>query len=414
MPQTPDGDPYRVDSPHDLDLVSAFLAPHHHTLAAEVSAFAASEIATLEEPAGDAAARSQAREILGRLARSGLTTWSVPEAATGPGGEATPSDLRACCLIREALAAASPLADDIFAIQCLASMPIVLAGTPHQRAEHLPTVRRGEAMMAFAMTEVEAGSDVAAMRTRATRHDGGWVLEGEKSFISNAGIADLYVVFASVDPEAGHRGLACFLVEASRPGIELTAAQELSAAHPLGTIALRDCHLDGGALIGGLGEGFSLGMRTLDRLRVTVAAAACGMAARALAEALAHAGSRRQFGRPLGSFQLVQAKLARMATSLAAARLLTYRAAARADGAPIEARVTLPSAMAKLYATEAAQTIVDDAVQILGGRGTLRSHPVDRLYRSVRALRIYEGTSEIQHLVIARELQRGTSGESSP
>lgn len=386
----------------DLTLIEPFLAEHHPALAREIAAFTAEHIATLEPPEDDEAARRQAREIVARLGAGGLAGFAIPRAW---GGRFETPDLRAACLARETLAAASPLADDVYALQCLGSMPITLAGDETQKRRYLPEVAAGRAMAAFAMTEPEAGSDVAAIATRAVRDGADYVLEGRKSFISNAGIADVYTVFASTDPAAGARGLSCFVVDADTPGLSFGGAQVMSEPHPLGEIVFEACRVPAASRLGAEGEGFRLGMRTLDRLRATVAAAACGMAERALDEALAHARGRRQFGQPLADFQLIQQKIARMATDLTAARLLTYRAAHAADlGAE---RVTLESAMAKLYATEAAQRIVDDAVQILGGRGLLASHPVDRLYRSVRALRIYEGTSEVQHLVIARQVLKG-------
>jgi acyl-CoA dehydrogenase len=309
------------------------------------------------------------------------------------------ADWRGCCLAREALAAASPLADAVFALQGLGVVPILLSGNAAMREQWLAPTLAGEAMAAFAMTEPGAGSDVASLATRARRDGGHYVLDGAKCLISNAGIADYYSVFASTDPAAGSRGISCFVVPADAPGLRFAGAQVLSSPHPLGEIAFEGCRVPAANRLGDEGRGFALGLKTLDRLRATVGAAACGMAARALAEALAHARTRRQFGKPLGEFQLVQEKLARMATELTAARLLVYRAAHAADGGA--ERVTLEAAMAKLHATEAAQRIVDDAVQVLGGAGVLASHPVDRLYRSVRALRIYEGTSEVQHLVIA-------------
>jgi acyl-CoA dehydrogenase len=263
----------------------------------------------------------------------------------------------------------------------------------------------GRAMAAFAMTEPEAGSDVAAIGTRAVRGDDDYVLDGAKTLISNAGIADFYVVFATTDPARGKKGISCFVIGADTPGLRFVRRQVLSAAHPLGEIAFEGCRVPDECRLGSEGEGLSLGLATLDLLRTTVAAAACGMAGRALREALEHALVRRQFGKPLAEFQLVQARLAEMATGLAAARLLTYRAAWEKDTGA--ARVTLESAMAKSFATEAAQRIVDAAVQIVGGRGVLAEHPLDRLYRSVRALRIYEGTTEIQQLIIASQLIRG-------
>lgn len=386
--------------------VRAFLANEHLEVAAAVSAFAADSLAPLPEAASDGDARRQARQVLARAGEAGWYGYGLPAehgGRTAPPGAASP-DLRACCLVREAFAAASPLADAVFALQVLASMPIVLGGSDGQRRRWLPAVARGEAMAAFAMTEPEAGSDPGAMTTTARRDGDAYVLDGAKTLISNAGLADFYCVFAKTDPEAGSRGISCFLVPADTPGLTFAGAQVLSSPHPLGELAFDGCRVPASARLGAEGEGFKLAMRTLDRLRPTVAAAACGMAARALAEATGHARTRRQFGQPLAEFQLVQEKLARMATELTAARLLVYRAAWEADGGA--ERITLPAAMAKAYATEAAQRIVDDAVQVLGGRGVLADHPVDRLYRSVRALRIYEGATEIQHLVIARELLR--------
>ncbi len=371
----------------ELAPIRAFLGVQHPEFAAGVTAFAARELATRLEPADDEAGRREARALLALLGKAGVFA---------PIGE---RDWRACCLAREALAAASPLADAVFALQGLGLVPILISGNEAMRERWLAPTLAGDAMAAFAMTEPGAGSDVASMTTRAKRDGDHYVLDGAKAFISNAGIADYYSVFASTDPAAGSRGISCFIVPADTPGLRFVRPQILSSPHPLGEIAFDGCRIPAANRLGEEGRGFVLGLKTLDRLRATVGAAACGMAARALEEALAHARRRRQFGKSLGEFQLVQEKLARMATELAAARLLVYRAAWEADGGA--ERVTLEAAMAKLYATEAAQRIVDDAVQVLGGAGVLASHPVDRLYRSVRALRIYEGTSEIQHLVIA-------------
>jgi len=366
------------------------LDDRHLAFAGEIGAFAERELAPRPAPADDAAARHEARALLARLGAGG---WLDPILA---------QDWRACCLAREALAAASPLADAVFALQALGVVPMLLADNAAVRDRWVADVVAGRALAAFAMTESEAGSDIAAMATTATRDGPHYVLNGVKTYISNAGIADFYTVFASTDPAARGRGISCFVVPADSPGLRFVRPQVLSEPHPLGEIAFEDCRVPGSSRLGEEGGGFALGLKTLDRLRSTVGAAACGMAARALAEALAHARARRQFGKPLAQFQLVQEKLARMATDLAAARLLVYRAAWEADrGAP---RVTLEAAMAKAFATEAAQRIVDDAVQVLGGAGVMASHPVDRLYRAVRALRIYEGTTEIQHLVIADRL----------
>ena len=385
----------------DAIAVGAFLDDRHVELAARIADFSAREIALLPEPADDGAGRAQARRILELLGREG---WFAP---------IRDQDLRACCLIREALAAASPLADAVFALQALGSLPIVLAGSADLKQRWLPAVQAGRAMASFAMTEPEAGSDIAALATTA-RHDGGgadYILRGTKTLISNAGIADFYTVFASTDASLGAKGISCFVVPAETPGLRFVGPQVLSAPHPLGEITFTDCRVPAAYRLGEEGEGYRLGLATLDRLRATVAAAACGMAARALEEALAHALSRRQFGKPLAEFQLVQQKLAGMAIDLTAARLLVYRAAWESDRGA--ARVTLEAAMAKAFATEAAQRIVDAGVQVLGGRGLLASHPLDRLYRSVRALRIYEGTTEIQHLIVAGQLLRAAKAAGS-
>ena len=381
-----------IDGIIDLSLVRAFLEPRHLELAENIAAFAARELSG-PHPVDDGEARGRAAEICRSLGSEGwLDSIRV-------------QDFRACCVTREVLGAASPLADAIFALQALGSTPIALAGSDEQRAAWLEPALSGEAVAAFAMTESGAGSDVAAIATTARREGDDYILDGEKTLISNAGIADFYVLFATTDPEAGSRGLTAFIVPAEADGFRFVGPLVMSDPHPLGEIALEGCRLPATHRLGGEGEGFKLGMATLDRLRPTVGAAACGMAARALEEATRHARQRRQFGRPLADFQLVQEKLGRMATDLAAARLLVYRAAWERDGGAD--RTDTAAAMAKAFATEMAQRVVDDAVQIVGGRGVLAEHPVDRLYRAVRALRIYEGTTEIQRLIIARHLLEG-------
>ena len=375
--------------------------PELEQLTAAVGEFARRAIAPLPQPVDDAGARRAARELLALLGAAGWCRHAVPAAY---GGLAKRPSLGALCTIRAALAAASPLADAVYALQALGSMPITLSDNEVQKRRWLPGVAAGHAMAAFAMTEPEAGSDVAAIATRAVRDGAGYRLDGRKHLISNAGIADFYSVFASTDPEAGTRGISCFVVPAETPGLRFVGAQVMSEPHPLGELELEDCSVPESARLGAEGEGMRLGLRALDRLRPTVAAAACGLATRALEEAIGYARTRRQFGAPLAELPLVQQKLARMATDLEAARLLVRRAAEAADSGA--ERITLEAAQAKLFATEAAQRIVDDAVQIHGGRGVLAESVVDRLYRSVRALRIYEGTSEVQHLVIARELLR--------
>lgn len=375
----------------DVQATRAFLTPAHVQLAADLDAWVAREVAPLPHADDDASARVQARELMALLGRGGWLAY------------AHPLDLRACCLAREALASVSPLADEVFALQALGSLPIALAGSDEAKRTWLPRVTAGTAMAAFAMTEPTAGSDVAALATTAVREGDGWVLDGEKTLISNAGIADFYTVFAKTDVAAGSRGVSCFLVPADTPGLAFVRAQVLSAPHPLGELRFTRCRVPQGALIGEVGRGFGLGMQTLDSLRVTVAAAACGMARRALDEALDHVHGRSQFGKPLAELQMVQQRVARMAVDLEASRLLVYRAALERDAGE---RVTAPSAMAKLFATEAAQRIVDDAVQLAGGRGVLAESMVDRLYRAVRPLRIYEGATDVQYVVIARALYK--------
>jgi acyl-CoA dehydrogenase len=374
----------------DVGPVRAFLDERHAAFADMASGFAERRLASRAEPPDDEAARREARAILTDLGAAGLLEPIRRQ------------DWRAACLARESLGAASPLADAVYALQGLSALPMLLAEEGRARERWLDAAIQGRAMGAFAMTEAQAGSDAAAIAASARRDGSGYVLSGSKTLISNAGIADFYVVFVSTDPGAGAKGISCFVVPADAAGLRFVGAQVLSAPLPLGEIAFEDCRVSGEQRLGPEGRGFALAMKTLDRLRATVGASACGMAARALAEALAHARTRRQFGKTLAEFQLIQEKLARMATELTAARLLVYRAAWAADGGA--ERVTLEAAMAKGYATEAAQRIVDDAVQVLGGAGVLRAHPVDRLYRAVRALRIYEGTTEIQHLVIADRL----------
>jgi acyl-CoA dehydrogenase len=371
----------------DTHTVRAFLEGEHHPWAAEMTAFASRELLERAEPQSDDDARSDARVLLRLMGEAGLYA---------PIGN---RDLRGACLAREAIASASPLADAVWALQGLGITPLLIAGTDEQQARWAAPALAGELMGGFAITEPEAGTDVASMKTRAELHGDEWVIDGHKWYISNAGIADFYIVFASTDPDQGSRGMSAFVVPADTEGLRFAGAQVMSAPHPLGELAFEGCRVPADHMVGDEGRGFMLGMATLDQLRPTVGAAACGMAERALREALSHALEREQFGKPLAEFQLIQDKLGRMAIELTAARMLVYRAAYEKDlGAD---RITIEAAMAKAYATEAAQRIIDDAIQILGGRGVMAEHIVDRLYRSVRALRIYEGTTEIQHLIIA-------------
>jgi alkylation response protein AidB-like acyl-CoA dehydrogenase len=301
-------------------------------------------------------------------------------------------DVRSIALLREVLAYHAGLADFAFVMQGLGSGPIVLAGSEELKRKYLPRAAAGEAIAAFALSEPGAGSDVKALTTRATRKGAGWELDGEKTWISNGGIADFYVVFANAQ-----EGISAFVVDA--PEVDASERIDIVAPHPMATIRLQKAK---GVLVGEAGQGFKLAMRNLDIFRTTVAGAALGFARRALDEALQRGKSRQMFGQALAEFQMTQAKLADMATAIEAGALLAYRAAWERDVR--KKKITRQAAMAKMFATESAQQVVDHAVQICGGLGVTRGHPVERLYREVRALRIYEGATEVQKLIIAREL----------
>lgn len=310
-------------------------------------------------------------------------------------------DVRRLCIARETLAYHDGLADFAFAMQGLGSGPITLFGDDAQRERFLPPAVSGESIMAFALSEREAGSDVAALTTRAVRDGGEYVLDGEKTWISNAGIADTYVVFART-ADTGGKGLSAFVVPASASGLSVPERIETISPHPLGTVRFDACRVPAENRLGEEGQGFRIAMATLDVFRSTVGAAALGFARRALDETIAHVRERKLFGAPLAALQLTQAKVAHMATEIDAGALLVYRAAYEKDkGAQ---RVTRQAAMAKWFATEAAARAADAAVQLFGGRGVTRGEIVERIYRDVRALRIYEGASEIQQIVIARSL----------
>jgi acyl-CoA dehydrogenase len=337
-----------------------------------------------------------ARETIRLCAELGLCRRLVPREAGGDG-----FDLRAVCLIREALAAASGLADSVFAVQGLGSYPIALSGNRAMATHYLPLVRDGAAIAAFALTEPDAGSDAAALATRAVRSGDEYVITGTKTFISNASVAGFFTVFARTS-EGSKRAISAFVVEAGAPGLRIGRRQDITAPHPIAEVHFEECRVPADARLGAEGDGMRLALGTLDFYRTSVGAAACGLAARALRESISRARSRRQFGSAIADFQLTQAALADMSAELDAARLLVYRAAWLKDGG--RPRVSRESATAKLFATEAAQRIVDRAVQIHGGTGVERGTVVERLYREVRAPRIYEGTSEIQKLIIGREL----------
>lgn len=372
-----------------------FFDDEHRRLADELDGWAARELGpAVHGPDLDQSCRDIAR----RLGEAGWLRAVVPARF---GGSRDTLDVRSLCLIRETLARHAPLADFVFALQGLGAGPVTLYGSDEQRRAILPAIAEGRHIAAFALSEREAGSDVAAMRTTAERSDGGYTLNGEKTWISNAGIADHYVVFCRF-PEAGERGYAAFSVDASNPGLEVTERLETLAPHPLGTIALRNCRVEGRALIGEAGKGLRVALGTLDVFRATVGAAALGFARRALDESTAHTRARQAFGGALSDLQLVQARLADMAVGIDASALLVYRAAwTRDQGAE---RITREAAMAKLFATETAQQVIDDAVQLLGAKGVAGGGVLEQLYREIRALRIYEGASDIQRLVIAGTL----------
>jgi alkylation response protein AidB-like acyl-CoA dehydrogenase len=372
-----------------------FFEDRHRAFAAALDAWAAREVRDAHGVDVDALCRRLVRQL-------GDAGWLRPTVAgTAHGGAADVIDTRMLCLARETLARHAGLADFAFAMQGLGSGAISLAGTPGQRALWLPRVARGEAIAAFALSEPESGSDVAAMQC-AARIDGEHaVLDGEKTWISNGGIADFYVVFARSGEAPGSRGVSAFIVEADAPGFAVAERIDVIAPHPLARLRFTNCRVPLANRIGAGGEGFKVAMRTLDVFRTSVAAAALGFARRAMQEGLARTTSRKMFGQTLADFQLTQARLATMATTIDSAALLTYRAAWQRDQGE---RVTRQAAMAKLAATEGAQQVIDAAVQIFGGLGVVSGHPVERLYREIRSLRIYEGASEVQQLIIGRDL----------
>jgi acyl-CoA dehydrogenase len=369
-----------------------FFTPEHRNLAQTVAQFVEQEIeprAAVEDNVEEVA-----REFVHLLAGAGLLCYSVAESKL---------DVRSLCLIREELAYSSALADLAFVMQGLGTYAIARAAPEHVRDFWLSRAANGKAVAAFALTEPNAGSDVAAIETTARRDGEAYVIDGRKRFISNAGIADFYIVFAKTGTrEDGRTELSAFVVSSKMPGFRVVERTPLIGPHPIGEIAFNECRVPAEDMVGNEGDGFKLAMETMDTFRASVGAAACGMARRALDQSLRYASSRKQFGRMLSEHQLVQAKLADMITELDAARLLVYRAAYARDTET--GRVTREASEAKLFATEAAGRIIDSAVQIHGGAGLVSGTVVERLYRDVRALRIYEGTSEIQKLVIAGQL----------
>jgi alkylation response protein AidB-like acyl-CoA dehydrogenase len=377
-----------------------FFEQRHRELEQRIETWAAEHIAERDEGDVDAVCRA----LVKQLGAAGWLRHAIGGKAYG--GEQDVIDTRAICLLRETLARHAGLADFAFAMQGLGSGAITLHGTEEQKRAYLPRVASGEAIAAFALSEPEAGSDVAALQCAAREQSDGYVLDGEKTWISNGGIADFYVVFARTGEQPVARGISAFIVDAGTPGFSIAQRIGVIAPHPLARLAFSACRLPKSRLLGAPGQGFKIAMQTLDIFRTSVAAAALGFARRALDEAIARATSRRMFNQTLADFQITQAKLAQMATAVDSAALLTYRAAWQRDQGQ---SVTREAAMAKMVATENAQQVIDAAVQIWGGLGVTSGQAVERLYREIRALRIYEGATEVQQLIVARELLKGHS-----
>jgi acyl-CoA dehydrogenase len=376
-----------------------FFGDAHRALARELDAWAAERLAGgVDHVDVDAACNN----LVAMLGEAGWLEYCVPQAW---GGRLERIDSRSLCLARETLARHDGLADFAFAMQGLGSGAISLAASDEVRKRYLPRVAQGEAIAAFALSEPDAGSDVAAMSTRARADGDSIVLDGAKTWISNGGIADFYCVFARETDSPGARGISAFVVDADAPGLRIAERIEVIAPHPLATLAFEGCRIPATQRLGAPGEGFKVAMQTLDIFRASVAAAALGFARRALDEAVARATSRKMFGQTLADFQLTQAAIADMATGIDTSALLTYRAAWLRDVKG--ARTTREAAMAKMVSTETAQDIIDRAVQIFGGLGVASGQAVEKLYREIRALRIYEGATEVQKLIIARETLKG-------
>ncbi len=375
-----------------------FLEPRHKALATELDRWAGRVLS--DEHLEDRSVRAvddACRILVRQLGEGGWLKYAI--GGTAYGASADSIDTRAVCLIRETLARHSGLADFAFAMQGLGSGAISLFGSHEQKQRYLPRVANGSAIAAFAISEPDAGSDVAALQCEARKDDESYVINGEKTWISNGGIADFYLTFARTGEEPGAKGISAFIVDATMPGLDITERIEVMAPHPLARLTFKDCRVVATQRLGDSGQGFKIAMSTLDIFRSSVAAAAVGFARRALNEALSRSTSRKMFGQVLADFQLTQAKLAKMATDIDSAALLTYRAAWLKDmGRP----VTVEAAMAKMTATENAQQAIDAAVQIFGALGVVSEQPVERLYREIRPLRIYEGATEVQQLIIAR------------
>jgi len=386
------------------DLAWPFFDDGHRAFVPQLERWIADELPALLEGSEDSldACYACVQRLVQSLGRAGLLRACVPAAY---GGLRESFDVRTLALARETLARASGLADFALAMQGLGSAPVTLFGSAAQKAALLPGVAAGSTITAFALSEPDAGSDVAAMSATAQRlPGGGWRLDGVKTWISNAGIADHYVIFARSGEAPGARGISAFMVDARTPGLDASEGIPVIAPHPLGLVKLNDCRVGDAALLGEPGQGFKIAMGTLDSFRTTVGAAALGFGRRALDEAVRRAHARAMFGKTLADFQMTQQKVGQMAVALDASALMVYRAAWTKDVQQV--RVTREASMAKLYATEAAQKVIDGAVQLFGGLGVVHGSVVERLYREIRALRIYEGASEVLELIVgARTLQ---------
>ncbi len=376
-----------------------FLSARHRALKTELDCWCEANSGLLDPEGSDQVSDldTACRGLVRLLGEGGWLTHAVPSI---PGKTSQPLDVRSLCLLRETLAYHSGLADFCFAMQGLGSGPISFFGSPQLQETWLPAVASGKSIAAFALSEKQAGSDVSAMTTRAERDGEHYILNGEKTWISNAGIADFYTVFARTGEAPGARGLSAFVVAADTPGLTVSERIDVIAPHPLGTLNFQDCAIPSGQLLGEPGRGFQVAMATLDVFRTTVGAAALGFARRACDETLEHVLGRELFGAPLAEMQMTQASIADMVLDIDTSALLVYRSAWAKDGG--QDRVTREAAMAKLHATEQAQKVIDRAVQLFGGLGVTTGQVVERLYREIRSLRIYEGASEVQKVIIAR------------
>lgn len=376
-----------------------FFEERHRKLAAELETWAQSHLGEKETSSAHHDEYAESKKLVGALGHGGWLKYAVPKKF---GGVNETLDVRSLCLLRETIARYSGLADSAFAMQGLGSYPITAFGSSKLQERYLPKIGAGAAIAAFAISEKATGSDIANIATTANKNGAGFVLNGSKTWISNAGIADSYVVFARTGEAPGAKGVSAFVVDADAPGLKVSEKITTMAPHPLGSLEFKNCKVPAEQMLGEAGDGIKIALTTLDLFRSTVGAAALGFARRALDEALAHVRQRRIFNQQLSEFQMTQQKLADMATAIDASALLVYRAAWTKDkGAK---RVTREAAMAKSFATDQGQAVIDAAVQLLGGLGVVSGNPVERLYREIRPLRIYEGTSEIQRIVIAREL----------